>query len=75
MDIDLFDVPNDLKEFNIVNSENNVNNEKIKDLANIGFGVVETKRTPFDVLAVENGFKDKLNDSSPLLVNLENNRV
>jgi putative transcriptional regulator len=74
VDIDLFDVPDETNEFNITNSESN-NNQKTKDLTNLGFGVVETKKAPFDALAVENGFKDRLNNDSPLIASLENNRA
>jgi len=46
IDIDLFEVPKDLNE-----SNNIINDDKTKDLANLGFGVVQTKNTPFDALA------------------------
>jgi putative transcriptional regulator len=75
VDIDLFEVPTEFTEFNEVNTKTSVKNGKTKDLANLGFGVVETKRTPFDALAVENGFKDMGNSDSPLIASLENNRV
>lgn len=75
VDIDLFDTPAEANEFDITHSENNGSNQKTKDLTNLGFGVVETKKTPFDALAVENGFKDRSTDGSPLIASLENNRA
>jgi len=53
------------------------NNEDIEtndnnDLAKLGFGVVSTKKSPFDALAKPN--TDKKNKESPLITDLEKNR-
>ena len=72
VDIDIFHTPKELSDFNRVNIEENVSNEKTKDLANLGFGVIETKKAPFDALAIEN---NRFTENSRLSVenNLNNN--
>jgi putative transcriptional regulator len=79
IDIDLFEVPKDSDESNHI-----VDDDKTKDLANLGFGVVQTKKTPFDALAKLNNTttsnKDNLSgiksyDESPLIASLEKNRT
>lgn len=74
IDIDVFDTPKELSDFNSIKSEE-VNSEKTKDLANLGFGVIETKKSPFDALAIENNVKNHSIDESPLIASLENNRA
>jgi len=73
VDIDIFDTPKELSDSNEVNNEE-INSEKAKDLANLGFGVIETKKTPFDALAIENNAKNHSSDT-PLIASLENNRA
>ncbi|KZX16808.1 hypothetical protein MBCUT_05270 [Methanobrevibacter cuticularis] len=67
IDVNLFEVPNEVekpRDSNGVNiPSNNEDGEKTRDLANLGFGVITTKKTPFDALA-------KLNN--PNSINLPN---
>ena len=78
LDIDLFEVPKDLNEF-----EQTIDDDKTKDLANLGFGVIQTKKAPFDALAkIDNNSKSNNNlsrirsqDESPLIAGLEKNRT
>ena len=78
IDIDLFEVPKDLDDKNEV-----IEDDKTKDLANLGFGVVQTKKTPFDALAKldNNSPTNKENLSriesykDPLIASLEKNRT
>jgi len=78
MDIDLFEVPKDLEESNQV-----IDDEKTKDLANLGFGVIQTKKTPFDALAKLENNSTKNNENlsgiesyhDPLIASLEKNRT
>ena len=78
LDIDLFEVPTDLNE-----TEQIIDDDKTKDLVNLGFGVVKTKKTPFDALAkLDNKSipsksisKTALHDESPLIASLEKNRT
>ncbi|MCL2115798.1 MAG: transcriptional regulator [Methanobrevibacter sp.] len=80
IDIDLFEVPKDLNESQQIID----NDDKTKDLANLGFGVIKTKNTPFDALAKldnnssqnnDNLSKVKSYDESPLIASLEKNRT
>nr|WP_255596568.1 transcriptional regulator [Methanobrevibacter sp. TMH8] len=75
VDIDIFETPKCDFDLNKVSSEENTNSEKTKDLSNLGFGVIETKKSPFDALAIENNSNDKSSDESPLIASLENNRA
>lgn len=78
IDIDLFQVSKDLDE-----SEHIVDDDKTKDLANLGFGVIQTKKTPFDALAkLDNNLPSNKNLSriksqpeAPLIASLEKNRT
>lgn len=74
VDIDLFNIKSDKTDFNKINSDNSINNEKTKDLANLGFGVLETKSTPFDALAIEKGLNDYSTEENPLIASLDSNR-
>ena len=73
VDIDIFDTPKEFSEVDMVNNKE-INSEKTKDLTNLGFGVIETKKTPFDALAIENNVKNHSVDT-PLIASLENNRA
>ncbi|MCL2687535.1 MAG: transcriptional regulator, partial [Methanobrevibacter sp.] len=64
VDIDVFDIPKESTDFEYSN-ENTTSNEKTKDLVNLGFGVIETKKAPFDALAIGNDLKDS--EDSPLI--------
>lgn len=75
VDIDIFETSKEGNDFNCVSSEEHTNNEKTKDLANLGFGIIETKKAPFDALAVENKLKNRSIDEYPLIASLENNRA
>lgn len=75
VDIDIFETSKEGTDFNNIGSEEHTNNEKTKDLANLGFGVIETKKAPFDALAIENNLKNSSMDESPLIASLENNRA
>jgi putative transcriptional regulator len=78
IDIDLFEVSKDLDEF-----KQTIDDDKTKDLANLGFGVVQTKKTPFDALATldinsttsNNPSRIKSHDEYPLIASLEKNRT
>ena len=79
IDIDLFEIPKDLTEPHQV-----IDDDKTKDLANLGFGVVQTKKTPFDALAKlennsalnkDNHSRTKSYGESPLIASLEKNRT
>lgn len=71
IDIDLFETP---KKFENTPTTDKTD-EKTKDLSNLGFGVIQTKKTPFDVLAIpENNTEQKYDDNSPLIASLEENR-
>jgi len=74
IDIDVFDVPKEGADFNRINPEENIASEKTKDLTNLGFDVIETKKTPFDALAINNNLNNHSTEDSPLIANLENNR-
>ncbi len=74
VDIDLFNIKSDKTDFNKISSDNSINNEKTKDLANLGFGVLETKSTPFDALAIEKGVNDYSTEENPLIASLDSNR-
>jgi len=78
VNIDLFNTPSEKTDFNEINFNNNynnsVNNEKTKDLANLGFGVLETKSTPFDALAIEKKINDCSQEENPLIASLDSNR-
>jgi putative transcriptional regulator len=74
VDIDVFDVPKESTDSNSLSQENSNNNEKTKDLVNLGFGVIETKKAPFDALTIGNDLKNH-SDDFPLIASLENNRA
>jgi len=75
IDIDIFENPKEILDFNMLNSEENINSEKTKDLSNLGFDVFETKKAPFDALAIDNNLNNRQGDESPLIASLENNRA
>ncbi len=73
VDIDLFEAPREKTDFTIINDAS-IQNEKTKDLTNLGFGVLETKKTPFDALAIEKNFDEFSKEENPLIASLESNR-
>ncbi|MDR0901110.1 MAG: transcriptional regulator [Methanobrevibacter sp.] len=84
VDINLFEVPEEKtlqkdEKGDLNEKKNNPVNTKTKDLTKLGFGVVETKKTPFDALAkLENNLdSDTPNflNGSPLIASLEENRT
>lgn len=83
LSIDLFKVPDSLKELNIhKTNESALNDNKInmnefqpQKLVELGFGVIPTQKTPFDALAkLEANNKISKNIETPLITNLEKNR-
>lgn len=83
LSIDLFKVPDSLKELNIGKSnESPLNDNKInmnefqpQKLVELGFGIIPTQKTPFDALAkLENNNQISKNVETPLITNLEKNR-
>ena len=83
LSIDLFKVPDSLKELNIGKSnESPLNDNKInmnefqpQKLVELGFGIIPTQKTPFDALAkLETNNKISKNVETPLITNLEKNR-
>lgn len=84
LSIDLFKVPDSLKDRNVNNFSNktslddnkiNMNEAQPQKLIELGFGVIPTKKTPFDAL-VKMEINKKVSNSSenPLIANLEKNR-
>jgi putative transcriptional regulator len=70
LSIDLFKKP----EPEIVQNRSGSKNEP-KELVDLGFGVIQTRKTPFDALAkVEQDIKKSKNVENPLITNLEKNR-
>ncbi|MDO9043879.1 MAG: transcriptional regulator [Methanobacteriaceae archaeon] len=83
LSIDLFKVPDSLKELNIGKSnESPLNDNKInmnefqpQKLVELGFGIIPTQKTPFDALAkLESNNPISKNVETPLITNLEKNR-
>lgn len=83
LSIDLFKVPDALKELDIhKTNESPLNDNKInmnefqpQKLVELGFGVIPTQKTPFDALAkLEANNKISKNIETPLITNLEKNR-
>lgn len=61
----------DIDIFEPYQNQEEITTDKNNDLAKLGFGVVNTSKTPFDALAK---LKDTSQNESPLIANLEKNR-
>lgn len=83
LSIDLFKVPDSLKELDMskLNEKNpdenkiNINEAQSQKLVELGFGVIPTQKTPFDALAKLDMAKLPSNkEKNPIIANLEKNR-
>lgn len=84
LDIDILKVPNVDDGINTQSSSNTQTNEKSTEkLTNLGYGVISTKKTPFDALTKLNAKLNANNqmtaiprnqDNTPVITNLEQNR-
>ncbi len=71
LDIDLFKPYKNDEDIKL-KADLSTNDNRVKDLAKLGFGIVSTEKSPFDALAKLNN--PKINPNNPLITNLENNR-